>query len=200
MIRQFARNVGFEDTDQFLTALPPYTVSVGWRMMFAELVNNKASGGPGLRLDKLVPHRGDKYPGLDDKTINNRLQIPIHPFALLSALSFSFSLLEDAAGDLGQLREKLRVVEGRRLCLYTYYNTESDRGEYHIALVPQFTQCGDLICALNGDSRYFAFRKVVADEGKGGDDASTYCNLVGMSYIESMTHDFMAFRTRLVLQ
>jgi hypothetical protein len=109
--------------------------------------------------------------------------------------------MEEAAGPLAALREKLRVVEGRRLCLYTRYNKEYDKGEYHVALVPQSTQRGDLICGLNGDARYFAFKEVAAEGVGGVEDGSAVCNLVGMSYIEELHQgDYMAVGTRFVLQ
>jgi hypothetical protein len=196
MILRLALNLGFEHTDEFLSALPSGVI-VWWRMFFAELVNNKESGGPGLSLDHWAENRGEKYPGLEEKTTKTRSQILINPFALLFALPFEFSL---AGERLALLREQLRVVEGRRLCLYTWYNAKHNKGEYRIALVPQSTQRGDLICGLNGDSRHFAFREVAADRGGVVDDGSTVCNLVGMSCIENLYNDYKGLRTRLVLQ
>jgi hypothetical protein len=130
-----------------------------WRIIFAELVNNKEIEGPELCLDHWARHRGDKYPGLEDKTKKTRSQIPIHPFALLSVLTCGFSLLGDGAGYLAQFRKNLRVAEGKRLCLCTQYDTKYGRGGYRTALVPQSTQRDDLIGGLNGDARYLLLEK-----------------------------------------
>jgi hypothetical protein len=176
IFRQFALNVGFEHTARFSASLSG--LSIGWRMVLAELENNTERGGPELNLERLSRYRRDRNTDLKDKMNKTRSQIPIHPYALLAALPADISLIKEARGPLAALREKLRVVEGRRLCLYTYYNPEYDKGEYHIALVPQSTQVGDLICRLNGDARYFAFREVATKGRRGVKDGHMVCDLV----------------------
>lgn len=199
MLQQFAQNMGFEDTDEFLAALPAPARRYQLKILQG-LVNNIESGRPELGSGHNARDGGDKYPGLKEKTVENRQHLLIHPFALLSIYSLYFSTLRDGVEDLGVLEEKQRVMEGRRLCLYTDYNRELGEANYYIALVPQSTELGDLICALDGDSSYFAFREVKAGEGERGDDGSIFCNLVGTSYRGRMDLDEFAFKTRFVLQ
>ena len=131
--------------------------------------------------------RGMDYPSCRDtfktfKRIFRRMwseehALTVHPLALFCTLPFNCFLpytdTEASLGELGSahafrnLLSGLRALNGRRLCFCGYdfskgvglSMTDTVRPQ-HLALVPQWTQGGDLICQMYGDSRYVVLRPV----------------------------------------
>lgn len=103
--------------------------------------------------------------------------IKLHQVALMSAMYSLFSW-----GETGRRYSKApgkipgdEISEVRRLCIF---NDESLGGLHQItriAVVPQATQEGDIICVLNGDKRTFVLRQICAQENG--------CFLVGLCFV-----------------
>jgi hypothetical protein len=98
--------------------------------------------------------------------------IPLHPIALLVILAFCLDVttrglvLQIFEGDRDSQRQVVRILEkayraleGRRLCLCEpgFPNCE-DFSYPQGALVPPSAQIGDLICRVDGESRFLVLR------------------------------------------
>jgi hypothetical protein len=115
-------------------------------------------------------------------------EIKLHPTALASAVPFHFfrhgSNFDFHPSDPG----KLQVLEGRRLCVKQITD--------NIALVPESTQTGDIICGFDGESRMFVLRPITGSKEEG----TTQCfALVGMCYCSRVYYSSSAGET-IILQ
>ena len=117
-------------------------------------------------------------------------EIKLHPTALIPTVPFHFFppseghefIIYDRLSDPGDLR----VLEGRKLCLYTDPNArpEGIRREIadEIALVPKLTQTGDIICGLDGELRNFVLGPITGHEVSKEVGTNQHFALVGMCY------------------
>ena len=127
-------------------------------------------------------------------------KLPIHPLVLLCTLPFDFFLPKDREGVSFEKVRKASIIHtlesshgllhGRRLCIcgrdigLSERNQswrKDTRGPRFLALVPQSTQTGDLICRMYKDSRYMVLRAVAAGEPR---IEGAIFEFVGMCYLD----------------
>jgi hypothetical protein len=131
-------------------------------------------------------------------------EIKLHPTALVSAVPFHFF----PSIWIGRYRHRshqgdLRVLEGRRLCLYADSNAgQGGHGRQitdNIALVPESTQTGDFICSFDGESRMFVLRPITGHEISKKEGTTQCFALVGMCYC-SRSYYSSSVRETFILQ
>ena len=114
-------------------------------------------------------------------TLDDYKRIRAHPMAWMSALPFyPFSNFPGPC-PLNDIRNP-RFPDGRRLCVFDDELRKKLGRDMHIALVPQATQEGGIICQLQGDERTFVLRQIPGETSSCNEKTNNFW-VVGVCFI-----------------